>query len=193
MSYMKEVDDAVKALTSRNVPLMLYQCTNKYPCPPEWIGLNVIAEYRNRYGIPVGLSDHSGKAATGIAAVALGAASLEVHLTWDRRCFGPDVSSSLTFDEFSEMAAGIRFIEKALRHPVDKDVSAAQLEDTRKLFTKSIVAVAEIHAGSAIPASALSLRKPGTGIPAAELENIIGKTATRHIQKGEFLAWEDFR
>ena len=91
------------------------------------------------------------------------------------------------------MSSGIRFIENVLKHPVDKDAAAAQLEDTRKLFTKSIVAVAEIHAGSTIPASALSLRKPGTGIAAAELANIIGKTATRNIQEGEFLAWEDFR
>jgi N-acetylneuraminate synthase len=193
MSYMAEVDASVGLLKAKGVPLVLYQCTNKYPCPAEHIGLNLLSEYRGRYDIPVGLSDHSGKVGTGIAAVTLGAASLEVHLTWDRRCFGPDVSSSLTFDEFALMVREIRFIEKALANPVNKDAMAKEMEPTRSLFTKSIIASTAIKAGSPISEAALALRKPGTGIPAAEYKNIVGKTATRDIDAGEFLTWDDFR
>ena len=192
MSYLAEVDASVALLKGKSIPLIIYQCTNKYPCPAENIGLNVLGEYKNRYGIPVGLSDHSGKIGTGIAAVALGVASLEVHLTWDRRCFGPDVSSSLTFDEFATMVREIRFIEKTLANPVNKDAMAMEMEPTRSLFTKSVIASSPIKAGTPITENSLALRKPGTGIPAADYKKIVGKTATRDIIAGEFLTWDDF-
>ena len=84
---------------SMNLPYALMQCTSAYPTPLEAVGLNVLDELRREFDCPVGLSDHSGSMFPGLAALARGANLLEVHVTFDRRMFGPDTAASLTFDE----------------------------------------------------------------------------------------------
>jgi N-acetylneuraminate synthase len=191
MSYLEEIDTAVELLREAGVPLLVYQCTNRYPCPPEHLGLNVLRLYQERYGLPVGLSDHSGTVAAGLAAAALGAASVEVHVTWDRRFFGPDVSSSITFDELGELVRGVRFIECAMSSPVAKDDNAAALGETRRLFTKSVAVRMPIDAGEIIMAEKLTLKKPGTGIPAKDFSKVVGKKARRRLAMDEILSWDD--
>ncbi len=191
MSTWKEVDEAVYFFKSKKTPLLLYQCTNRYPCPPEHLGLNIIAEYQKRYEIPVGLSDHSGKVCAGIAAHALGACSLEVHVTFHRKCFGPDVPASLTPEELKELVDSIRFLERAYTNPVNKEKEAADLENVRALFMKSIVPSRDLSKGSVLQASDLSYKKPAKGIPAKDYTQLIGKKIKRDIQKDKFLSWED--
>jgi N-acetylneuraminate synthase len=88
MSPLSETDEAVARLRARDIPLAVMQCTSSYPCPPEKIGLNLLAFFRERYGCPVGLSDHSGTIYAGLAAAALGSEVLEVHVTLGREMFG---------------------------------------------------------------------------------------------------------
>lgn len=191
MSRTDEVDQAVRVVLDAGCPLLLMQCTNRYPCPPEHLGLNVIGQYRERYNVPVGLSDHSGKIAAGIAAFALGACAIEIHAAFSRKCFGPDVSASLTFEELTEMVAGIRFLEKAFGAPVDKDAEAAELGDIRSLFTKSIVAADDIAAGTVLGKQHLGFKKPGTGISAAEIDKVVGARLRRDVTKDELFQWDD--
>src|SRR6185503_18542043 len=101
--------------------LTILQCSSIYPTPPEKLGLNMLSEWRERYDCKVGLSDHSGKVFAGLAAVALGADTLEVHVTFSRESFGPDVPASLTTSELRELVQGVRFIRTAIQHPVNKD------------------------------------------------------------------------
>src|SRR5205085_289216 len=82
MSGWSEIDAAVARIVDRGAPLALLQCTSAYPCPPERVGVNVLAEFRRRYGVSVGLSDHSGKIFPGLAAATLGAEVVEVHVTF---------------------------------------------------------------------------------------------------------------
>jgi N-acetylneuraminate synthase len=191
MSYLEEVDTAVEVLRGANIPLLLYQCTNRYPCPPEHLGLNVLGQYRERYGVPVGLSDHSGKVFAALAAATLGASSIEVHVTWDRRFFGPDVSSSVTFDELAELVHGVRFIEKAMGSPVAKNDNADALSETRRLFTKSVTLRVPLEPGEIITAEKLTFKKPGTGIPARDFGKVVGKKARRRLLIDEIIAWDD--
>lgn len=191
MSYWSEVDAVVALMKRRGVPLALFQCTSKYPCPPESLGLNLIGELQKRYDLPVGFSDHSGRVCSGLAACCLGACAVEVHVTFSRKCFGPDVPASLTFEELHELAAGIRFIEAALAHPVDKDAEARGLEAVRALFTKSLVLTRSLPAGAKLAPQDLTQKKPGQGIPAAEADRIAGRTLRRAVQEGAFLARED--
>ena len=115
----------------------MLQCTSAYPCPPENIGLNLLPFFRDRYGCSVGLSDHSGTIYAGLAAVTLGATMLEVHVTFSREMFGPDVPASITLEELRQLVDGIRFIEAMTAHPVDKDAMAETMVPLRHLFTKS--------------------------------------------------------
>lgn len=183
MSPWEEIDTAVATARRLQLPYALFQCTSVYPTPPEKIGLNAIGEMRARYGCPVGLSDHTGRRETAIGASAIGIDMLEVHVAFHRRMFGPDVVASLTFDELAETVRMMRFIETARRHPVDKNAIAAELAPMRALFNKSIVAARDLPAGAVLTAADLAVKKPGTGLPAARLKDIIGKrlrTALAH-------------
>src|SRR5436309_2202786 len=91
MSSLEEIDEVVQRVKQKGLPLAVLQCTTAYPCPPEKVGLNLIPEFRARYGCAIGLSDHSGTIYPGLAAATLGIEVLEVHVAFSREMFGPDV------------------------------------------------------------------------------------------------------
>jgi N-acetylneuraminate synthase len=191
MSTRAEIDTAVTYLKDRRAELILLQCTTAYPCPPEKIGLNMVTEFRKRYGCAVGLSDHSGTIYPGLAAAVMGIEMLEVHLTFSRDMFGPDVPASIVPDELAQLSRGIRFIEKMSHHPVDKDELAGDMHDLRRTFSKSIVAKRDLSAGSSLGPDDLTLKKPGGGLPATQLPEVIGRKLKRDVSADEQLTEQD--
>jgi N-acetylneuraminate synthase len=191
MSPWAEIDTAVNILRAGKGGLAVMQCVSIYPTPPEKTGLNVTPELRSRYGCYVGLSDHSGTIYPALASAAEGIDVLEVHVTFDRDGSGPDVPSSVTFEDLSQIVEGIRFIETARRHPLDKDAQARDLEDLHAIFSKSIVAAAELAAGTVLTSKHLCLKKPGSGLLAAHLEDVVGRTLKRAVAKDVLLSEED--
>jgi N-acetylneuraminate synthase len=181
MSPLSEIDETVKRVQKNSVPLVILQCTTAYPCPPEKIGLNMISFFQERYQCSVGLSDHSGTIYPGLAAAALGIKLLEVHVTFSRQMFGPDVPASVTLAELHKLVEGIRFIEKMMANPVDKETIAGEFNELRTMFTKSIVARNNLKAGKILKADDLTLKKPGTGMPAARLPEIVGRRLKRSV------------
>jgi N,N'-diacetyllegionaminate synthase len=157
------------------------QCATMYPCPPEAVGLNVIEAYRQKFAIPVGLSDHSATIYPGLAAATLGIEVLEVHVALSRDMFGPDVVASLLPSELRQLVDGIRFIERMKANPVDKEAVAAELQPLRRIFMKSVVAQRDLPAGAVLSRADLAAKKPGTGIAARELPKLIGKTLRRAV------------
>jgi N,N'-diacetyllegionaminate synthase len=191
MSPVAELDRVVRHLQGRGVPLAVLQCTTAYPCPPERIGLNLMDTFRERYGCLVGLSDHSGTIYPGLAAAALGADVVEVHVTLSREMFGPDVVASLTAAELKQLAEGIRVIERMRAHPVDKNAAAGDMAGLRAIFTKSLVARVALEAGTVLAREHLAFKKPGTGIPAARLPEIVGRRLRRRIEADTLLVEDD--
>ena len=187
MSDWDELDTAVNTVRKNGNPLAVLQCTSAYPCPPEKIGLNVLYVLRERYGLPVGLSDHSGKIYAGLAAVSLGAEVLEVHVALSREMFGPDVPASLTTKELRQLVDGSRQIERMLGATVDKDLAADDLQELRKIFTKSLVASMDIAPGTTLTAEHMKLKKPGTGLPASSIPDLIGRKVKQQIKADETL------
>jgi N-acetylneuraminate synthase len=192
MSRLAEIDQAVARFERKSVPLTVLQCTTAYPCPPEKVGLNLLAVFRERYGSKVGLSDHSGKIFAGLAAAAAGADALEVHVTFSRECFGPDVPASLTTAELTELVEGTRFIERMLSSPVNKDELALETEPVRAIFMKSVVARESLPAGKVLAESDLAVKKPGTGIPADRLHELIGRELRHAVAADQLLEESDF-
>lgn len=188
MSSWSELDQAVATVRGAGAPVALLQCTTAYPCPAEKIGLNVIGQLRDRYQTPVGLSDHSGTIFPSLAAVTLGANLLEVHIVLSREAFGPDVRASVTIDELAELVRGVRFIEQALASPLDKEQAAAEMSELKTMFGKSVVAARDLPAGHTLAAADLSLKKPGTGIPAARLKEVIGRRLAQAVAANTLLA-----
>lgn len=187
MSDWEELDTAVATVRESGNPLAVLQCTSAYPCPPEKIGLNVLDELRTRYDLPVGLSDHSGNIYAGLAAVSLGSEVLEVHVALSREMFGPDVPASVTTAELRHLVDGARQIEQMVDIDVDKDKAAADLQELRTIFTKSVVASRDIEAGTTLTAEHLTMKKPGTGLPASSIPELIGRTAKNHIKADEMV------
>jgi N-acetylneuraminate synthase len=191
MSDLAELDKAVDRVRRANVPLAVLQCTTAYPCPPERIGLNMVPFFRERYGCFVGLSDHSGRIYPGIAAATLGAEVVEVHVTMSRGMFGPDVPASVTMEELRQLVDGIRFVEKMRANPVDKDAIARDMAPLRAIFNKSLVARQRLAAGTVLTEAHLAMKKPGTGIPADRLPEILGRVLRRPLEVDEQLRPDD--
>jgi len=192
MSSLEEIDQVVAWIKQRGLPLAIFQCTSKYPSPPEALGLNMLAFFRQRYGVPVGLSDHSGAIYAGLAAVTLGASLLEVHVTLSREMFGLDVPVSVTTAELRQLAEGVRFIERALAHPLDKDAAAQEMQSIRQTFNKALVARRDLQAGHCLSRADLTARKPASaGIPAQRLEEVLDKPLHRDLAEGEFITEAD--
>jgi N-acetylneuraminate synthase len=192
MSTLDEIDGAVNRIKEGGVSLVVLQCTTAYPCPPEKIGVNLISFFRERYGGLVGLSDHSGTIYPGLAAVACGLQMLEVHVVFSREMFGPDVPASITTAELRQLVEGVRFIEKMMDNPVDKEAIAEEFDELRSTFTKSIVACKNLKAGSILKADDLTLKKPGTGLPPARLADIIGRRLKRSVTADTLIEESDF-
>ena len=187
MSYLGEVESSVKAIGKGGCELILMQCTNRYPCPPEKLGLNLIKEYEEKFGVPVGFSDHSGNIYSGLAAYTLGASALEVHVTFHKKCFGPDVPASLTFEELKQLVEGVRFLKAAFKSPINKDEEAKKLENIRELFTKGIVAKNNLSLGTTITLDNIDFKKPALGIPASKYKDVIGKKLNKNLKKDDFI------
>lgn len=191
LSTLVELDRIVAQVRAWNVPFGLFQTTSMYPTPPEKLGLNLIPEYMQRYGCPVGLSDHSGTIYPGLAAATLGARLLEVHVTLSPFMFGPDVSSSLTVESLKQLVDGVRFLEKSLAAPIDKAQMAEELGEMRRIFQKSVVAKTGLAAGTILQPEHLTVKKPGTGIPAADLKLLLGRQLRNAVRLDQPLSWDD--
>jgi N-acetylneuraminate synthase len=183
------LDEAVNTILRYHDRLTVLQCTSEYPCPCEQVGLNVMLEMRARYGLPVGLSDHTLTNYAAFAAVTLGASVIEKHLAFSRRMYGSDAQHSLEPDEFADLVRGVRAIETMLASKVDKD-DVARFATMKATFEKSVVSVVDIPQGTLLTEAVIGVKKPGTGIPAKRLGEVLGKRARRRIPK-DTLIWEE--
>lgn len=181
MSDWAELDRAVNSILRHHDRLTVLQCTSEYPCPYEHVGLNVMVEIRERYRLPVGLSDHTLTNYAASAAIVLGASVIEKHFTLSRHLYGSDARHSLEPSEFAELVRGIRAIETILANPVDKD-DTARFRTMKEVFQKSVVSIVDIPKGVAITREMVAVKKPGMGIPAARLEEVIGRRVTRAVR-----------
>jgi len=191
MSPIDEVRWAVSWARSQGLEAAVMQCTSAYPSTLERVGLNVMTAFREELGVPVGLSDHTGTIYPSLAAAALGAQLVEVHVTMSRQAFGPDVPASVTFKELRELVQGVRATETMLANPVDKDAVAGEMTEMRELFTKSIVARRDLEAGASLGAGDLTTKKPGRGISARRKHDVVGRRLLRAVKAGDFLSEED--
>lgn len=183
MSSHAEISEAVTKVRQKGNPLCLMQCTSAYPCPPEKIGLNNLADFRKRYECAVGLSDHSGSLFPALAAATLGAQAIEVHVTLSHEMFGPDVSTSLTTVQLKQLVDGVRYNETMNSHPVDKDIMADELMTLKKIFTKKIVAREDLKQGTILEQNQVVFKKSGEGISSSEINQVLGRKIIHEVKK----------
>ncbi len=193
LCHWDELDQAIKGVQNVNGQFALFQCTSLYPTPLNKVGLNVIDQLRERYNCVVGLSDHSGTIWPSLAALARGSNMIEVHVTMHRGAFGPDVIASLTPEDLKLVATARDKFSKILSHPVNKDLLVKELKTTRELFTKSIAPSRDLKAGEIIEEGMLTLKKPGTGIPSAEMGGLYGLRLRCDVASDSLLKYSDLQ
>jgi len=191
LASWSDLDTAVTTVRKYGAPVAVLQCTTAYPCPPDRIGLNMIREIRDRYDCPAGLSDHSGTIYSGLAAAALGAQIIEVHVCFSRECFGPDVPASITTPELKQLTEGVSFISRVVSNPNSKDELAEDAVELRRMFSKSVVALRDLPAGWTVQRADLAFRKPGTGISVSRVSEVVDRRLRRPVQANTILMEED--
>ena len=188
MATLDEVGLALDTVREAGDPAVaVLHCVSAYPAPVAEMNLRAMDTLRERFGRPVGLSDHSLGITVALAAVARGATVLEKHLTLDRSLPGPDHAASLDPADFAALVAGVREIEAALGDG-DKRPMPSEL-DTRRVARKSIVAARRMAAGERLTMEALTLKRPGTGIPPADLPRVLGRRLLRAVETDDLLEW----
>ena len=193
MGTMDEIIEAMAWVNSARGHLrdvVVLHCTSAYPAPDDSLNLLAMKSMAKDLKIATGYSDHSLGIDAPLAAVALGAAVIEKHLTLDQKMKGPDHSASLEPDEFVRMVTAIRRVTAML----GDGVKAPLLEelDTARVARRSVVAAVDISAGEVITAEKLLCRRPATGIAPRDLQILVGQFARTTIVAGSVLQWEQF-
>lgn len=179
----EDIELAVKTCKEAgNNDITLLKCTSSYPAPIEDANLMTMVDMKQRYGVKVGLSDHTMGYDVALAAVALGATLVEKHFILDRAIGGPDAAFSMEIGEFAAMVKSIRNVEKAIGKVTYPD-------DPSKIkgreFCRSLYVAEVVKAGDVITENNVRCVRPGFGLHPKYLSDIVGKKATRNLKKGE--------
>jgi len=187
MSEMHEIQTAIRKIrSSGNESIALLHCISNYPASPDDINLRAMETMRRKFKLPVGFSDHSEGIEIALAAAALGAVIIEKHFTLDRSMEGPDHRASLDPRGLSDLVSGIRRVERSLGSGIKKP--ALSESDTAKVARKSLIAACPIEAGTVLTKDMITLRRPGTGLPAEKIPILIGRKLKRSLAEGELFS-----
>lgn len=181
-----EIVRAVEWLRSQDAEFALLHCVSSYPVPVSDAQLGWI-DWLAQFGVPVGYSDHTTDVSTGALAVATGACIVEKHITYDTTAPGPDHSASFDPKQFGEYVKLIRVAERMRGDGGPRRVLPCEA-DVRNVSRQSLVATRAIAAGSEIAAGSLTSQRPGTGISAERINDVVGRRAARTIEAGEMLS-----
>lgn len=192
MATLADVEQAVNNFRAAGgTKLILLHCTSSYPTPPSDINLRRIPMLAAAFGCPVGFSDHSEGVAAAVGSVVLGACFVEKHFTLDRHLPGPDHWFSSDPHELKALVANVRTVEQALGTSAICTVDSES--KARQEFRLSCVAKRDMEAGETLTEDVIVFRRPGTGIPPKERNNLVGMKLTRKIVAGQVFQWECFK
>lgn len=187
IATIEEIQEAVEACRKvGNEDITLLKCTSEYPAHIKDANLLMLADMRKRFGVKVGLSDHTLGSFVPTVAVALGAAVVEKHFIMDKSIGGPDASFSMTPDEFREMVQDIRKVEQSLGCVSYK--LTEQKENSRKLG-RSLFVVKDIQKGEVFTKENIRSIRPAGGLAPKFLGDILGKRATEDLEFGTAMKW----
>lgn len=164
-----------------NNDVTLLKCTSAYPAPIEDANLMTIPDMKQRFGVRVGVSDHTEGSVVPMTAVALGAEVVEKHFIIDRSIGGPDSAFSMNAEEFKAMVDNVRNVEKALGN-VYYPTDPAKIKGRE--YCRSLYVAEDIKAGDVITEKNVRSVRPGNGLHPKYLPEVIGKRFVKDCEKG---------
>lgn len=189
MSNVEEIEDALTCIKEQGMDnqVVLLKCSSSYPAISDDMNLATISDMGKRFGVPIGLSDHTLGDLSAIASVAMGARVVEKHFCMARSEGGPDASFSMEPAEFKEMVEHIRQVEKAMGQV---SYGVTKTEESSMCFRRSLFVVQDVKAGETFTAENVRSIRPGYGIKPKHYEEVLGKTATKDIKRGTPLQFD---
>lgn len=189
MGSLEEITEAVDAIyAAGNRQLALMKCSSAYPARREEMNLKTIPDMKKRFGIPVGLSDHSMGAFSAATAVAMGANIIEKHFCVSRAIKNPDSAFSMEPQEFREMVEQVREVEKAFGSVF---YGVSEQEESNTCFRRSLFVVQDIAAGELLTPENIRSIRPAYGLKPRHYKEVLGKRAARALKRGTPLTFED--
>lgn len=199
LATLAEITDAVgfietldkSYVTERKLAIL--QCNSAYPTPDGDANLDVIATFRNTFGLPIGYSDHTIGTEAIEVAVAMGATIIEAHFTDTRegKTFR-DHKVSLTRDEVRDLMLKLRRI-RTLKGDSEKRVTPSEAIDGHPTsFRRSIYAKRDIAIGEALTMENMTVLRPAHGLPATDFDRLLGKTVMVAIAAHQLIREDDF-
>ena len=168
----------------------LLHCVSGYPAPAGEYHLATIPDMRQRFGVEVGLSDHTLGSATAVAATALGATLIEKHFTLRRADGGPDCAFSMEPEELAQLAANTRTAWSAIGAP-RYSLSASEQHNIQ--FRRSLYLVKAVAVGERLTAEHVRSVRPGLGLPPADYDRVLNAVARRDLAANTPLSWDDLQ
>lgn len=188
MATLEEINEGIDTARSSGASeIALLRCSSAYPAPADEMNLRSIPDMLQRFGLPVGLSDHTAGIATSVAAVALGASLIEKHLTLSRVDGGPDSAFSLEPHEFKSLVQAIRSAEKSLGR-VQYGPTAHEMNT--RAYRRSLFVVRDMKKGDVFTSENLRSIRPANGLHPRHLSEILGQHAATDIEQGTPISWE---
>ncbi len=185
---MDEIETTVSWLREWQASFALLHCVSAYPTPANAANLCWIHELALRFSVPVGYSDHTTETSCGALSVAAGATIVERHLTYDRAARGPDHAASSDPTQFQRYIKLIREAD-VLRGSGSKRVLEIE-RDVRSVSRQSLVLRHTLEAGAILREEDLTVQRPGTGLPAAQITQAVGRRLTKAVTAGALLNWD---
>lgn len=184
----EEIFDAVNACKkNNNNQITLLKCTSEYPAKIEDANLSMIPDMRKRFGVDIGVSDHSIGSLVPIVSVALGAKVIEKHFILDKNIGGPDASFSMTPHEFKDMVSSVRQAEKSFGK-IDYDLNEKKLKSRR--FARSLFIVKDMKKGDILTEENVRSIRPSNGISPKYYDEVMGLKVCCDIDRGTPLTKE---
>lgn len=190
MDALAEIAEAVDVVRQHHERLVLLQCTSAYPTAYQDVNLRVMSQLRERFGVLVGLSDHTPGGTTAVVSAALGAVVVEKHVTLDRSLRGTDHAASLEVDEFAAMAREIRNMELALGDGVKRVPSSVTA--ARDKLSRVLVSAVPLRRGQRVTEAMVCLKSGGPGLAWRQRSRIVGRMALSDIPADVVLKEADF-
>ncbi len=182
ISEMEDIELAIETCRKAgNDQIVLLKCTSSYPAPIEEANMVMIRDFKERFGVFGGLSDHTMGNIVPIVATSMGAKVIEKHFILDHSIGGPDASFSLDVKEFTEMVKAVRDAEKAIG-VVDYHLTDKQRKG--RDFSRSLYVSEDIRAGEVIDEKNVRSVRPGFGLHPKYYPTILGKKVNQDLEKG---------
>lgn len=183
VAELEDIELALKTCYSEgNMDVTLLKCTSSYPAPVEEANMVMVKEMANRFGVKIGLSDHTLGSTVPVVATCFGARVIEKHFILNKDIGGPDAAFSLDETEFAQMVKAVREAENAIG---EVSYQLTEKQKAGKAFSRSLYVAEDINEGELFTEKNIRSVRPGFGMHPKHYDSLLGTISNKTYKKGD--------